>query len=495
MRWLNNLLKRNAAYSSADASLSSVFNYAPNNSGVNVTELSAMQLAAVSSAVKTISGFIAGQTFLPYQTKNGTTKLLDNHPLYKLLKLRPNPHMTAFGFIELLQSHALRWGNGYAFIDMGESGYPLGLYPLAPWSTWVHEEGGEIYYYTEILGETNPKQIILRSDQVLHIKNLGADGYRGISPIRQHAEELGIQIAAQNYGAEFFGNGAVIQGYLKIPGAVKQEHKEEIKKSWKRLYSGSGNRHQTPVLSHGMEYQRIGIPPNEAQFLETRKYGDAKIAQIYNIPPHMIGDLSKSSFNNIVEETINFTRRTLSPWFMQWEQEATYKLLSTKEQKNIALTFDRSNMLRGTPKEEAEKDVSLIHAGIITRNEGRKARNLNPIEGLDEILTPLNMVNVDESAGTQEEQEPAADEARADIKPLFESFAQRMENATRKASSGWDGESFIDKQLGPICDAFNRSDVLEAFKNDFKLWQNVSDEKRTMTKDIIINTLGVYYGN
>lgn len=495
MKWLTNIFKRSNQYSSADASLSSVFHYAPNHSGVTVTELSAMQLAAVSSAVKTISGFIAGQSFLPYKTKDGMTTLLDTHPLYRLLKLRPNPNMTAFGFIELIQSHALRWGNGYAYIDIRENGFPAGLYPLAPWSTWAHEEGGEIYYYTEILGKTNPQQIILRSDQVLHIKNLGSDGYRGVSPIRQHAEELGIQISAQNYGAEFFGNGAVIQGYLKFPGAIKEEHRKLIKDSWKDLYSGSGNRHKAPVLSNGMEYQRIGIPPDEAQFLETRKYGDSKIAQIYNIPPHMIGDLSKSSFNNIVEETINFTRRTLNPWLTQWEQEATYKLLSTKEQKTISLTFDRSNMLRGTPKEEADKDVSLIHAGIITRNEGRKARNLNPIEGLDEILTPLNMVSTDDMPANDGQESKAAEESRADIAPLFESFAEKMENATRKASSGWDGLPFIDRQLGPICKAFNRSDILESFKNDFQIWQNVSEDKKSMTKQVIIDTLETYHGN
>jgi HK97 family phage portal protein len=458
-----------------------------------------MQLAAVSSAVKTISGFVAGQPFLPYKTKNSMTTLMDAHPIYRLFKLRPNAHMTAYSFIELLMSHALRWGNGYAYIEMGETGYPIGLWPLAPQSTWVHEDGGQIYYYTQLLGKTNPTQIILRSDEVLHIKNLGSDGYRGISPIRQHAEELGIQIAAQNYGAEFFGNSGVIQGYLKLPGAVKQEHKEEIKKSWKSLYSGSGNRHQTPVLSHGMEYQRIGIPPEEAQFLETRKYGDSKIAQIYNIPPHMIGDLSKSSFNNITEETINFTRRTLSPWFIQWEQEATYKLLSTKEQKTISMVFDRSNILRGTPKEEAEKDSTLVNTGVITRNEARKARNLNPIEGLDEILVPLNMAQTDDNGNLQTitESEPnEQNDTRADITPLFESFAKRMANATGKASSGWDGASYIDNQLGPICEAFGRSDITKSFKSDFELWHNQENcDRRAMTKEVILNTLRAYYGN
>jgi HK97 family phage portal protein len=459
-----------------------------------------MQLAAVGAAVKVISDFVAAQPFLPYRTRNGSTTLADDHPAYRVFKLRANPFMSAYILIQLIQSHALRWGNGYAFIEFDQRGMPVYLWPLAPWATSVLEHEGQIYYRTQLLGKANPTQIILGHDEVLHIKCIGSDGFTGTSPIRQHAEEIGIQIAAQNYGAEFFGNGAVIQGYLKIPGAIKAEHRDEIKKSWKSVFGGTGNRHQTPVLSNGMEYQRIGIPPEEAQFLESRTFGSNQIAQIFGVPPSMMGLLDKATFSNITEESINFVRRTLTPWFIQWEQEASYKIFSTREQKTLSMVFDRSKVLRGTPKEEAEADVSLTNAGIITRNEARKSRNLNPIDGLDTVLVPLNMIETDDDGEPVEsgtEPESGSDARAADPLPLFESFAEKMSRAIKKSSAGWDGEVFINRNLGPICNAFDRNDVLESFVTDYKIWESGNENKKNcgMTPEIITKTLGVYYGD
>ena len=500
MRWLKKLFeKRTFQYQSSDPGAASIFQYAPNHSGVNVTEQSAMQLSAVSSAVNVISNTVASQSFCPYQTKKDVTELASAHPAYKLFKLRANAHMSAFNFVQTIQSHALRWGNGFAWIEFDFRGFPIGLWPLAPWATTLVEDGGRFYYYTELLGKRDSHQIILNADEVLHIKAPGSDGYMGKSPIRQHAEELGIQIAAQNFGAEFFGNGAVIQGYLTLPTALKKEHKDDIKKSWKDVFAGTGNRHQTPVLSNGMEYKRIGIPPEEAQFLETRKYGDTKIAQIYNIPPHMIGDLSKATFSNITEETINFVRRTLLPWFTQWEQEATYKLFSTNEQKRLSLVFDKTKILRGTPKEEAEQDVSLTNAGIITRNEARKARNLNPIDGLDQILVPLNMVETDDdgqplkSEGGNEDQ-GEEDQRKIDPMPLYERFSQQLANAVLKSSNGWNGQKFIDRNLKPICDSLSRTDVYDEFLREFVAWEKAGRPLAFMTSEVILNTLRKYDG-
>lgn len=471
---ISNIFKRSGrTYLSSDAALTNIFHYAPNHSGVSVSEQSAMQLTAVSAAVNVISNSIASQNLCPYKTKGEITTLESKHATYKLLKLRPNPFMTSFGFLQLIISHALRWGNGYAWIELDEAGRVLGLWPLAPWSTTLVERDGRIYYMTNILGKQNPSQIILDSEQVIHIRAIGSDGFIGASPIKQHAEEIGIQIAAQNFGAEFFGNGAVIQGYLKLPGKMSEDSRKAIKASWKNAYSGTGERHQTPVLTDGMEYKNIGIPPEEAQFLQTRQYGDAKIAQIYNVPPHMIGDLSKATFSNITEETINFLRRTLTPWFTQIEQEFTYKLLSTTEQKTISFKFDRTNILKGTPKEEAEADVKLVNAGIISRNEARDKRNMNPKDGLDHMLVPLNMIETDDE-GKPVTSESNQDDQRSmpNLKPLIDDFAERFVRAANKASESWNGEKFIERALGPIAVCMNDTGFYFEFLKQYREWDS-----------------------
>lgn len=386
--------------------LTDMFSGGKNHSGVSVNESSAMQLSAVSAAVNVISNGIAAQSLRPYLSKGDNVTIAKEHPVFRLLSLRPNPHMSAFIWKQLMEALALRWGNAYSWIEFGPSGFPIAIWPLNSASTQVLDNNGRLICQTII----KDKQISIDYEQVVHIKALGSDGITGKSPIRQHAEELGIQIAAQNFGAEFFGNGATVQGLLKHPGKLNEEARKAIKDSWSNAFSGLGNRHKTAVLPDGMDYTRVGIPPEEAQFLETRKYGDTKIAQIYNVPPHMIGDLSKATFSNITEETMNFVRRTLNPWFIQWEQELTYKLFSTNEQKRLSIQFDKSDILKGTPKDEADKDVSLVNGGVISRNEARKARGLNPIDGLDEILVPLNMVEMSQAKAMQEGEQQSTEE-------------------------------------------------------------------------------------
>ena len=263
-----------------------------------------------------------------------------------------------------------------------------------------------------------------------------------------------------------------------------------------------------------MDYKRVGIPPEEAQFLETRKYGDTKIAQIYNVPPHMIGDLSKATFSNITEETMNFVRRTLNPWFVQWEQELDYKLFSTIEQNRLFVKFDKADILKGTPKEEAEKDVSLINGGILTRNEARTARGLNPIDGLDEILVPLNMVEMSEAVKAQEpepqpepqpepepEPEPEAQEQNSiDFGPLVQRFAEQLTNAEKGVSKKdqllkWrngDASKFIERHLKPLAKSLNKPAVLDEFTRQYndivlKAGLLLDEQMISRTLDSLIN--------
>jgi HK97 family phage portal protein len=208
--------------------------------------------------------------------------------------------------------HLLLWGNAYAQIIRDGSGKVVALYPLLPDKTKVERTpSGEIYY--EYQTDTGP--VVLRNYEVFHIPGLGFDGLVGYSPIAMAKNAIGIAIATEEYGAKFFANGANPGGVLEHPGVLKDP--KRVRDSWNAVYQGSGNAHRIAVLEEGMKFQPIAIPPEQAQFIATRKFQLNEIARIFRIPPHMIGDLEKSSFSNIEQQSLEFVKYTLDPWCFQ----------------------------------------------------------------------------------------------------------------------------------------------------------------------------------
>ena len=267
------------------------FFFGTSSSGKAVNEKTALQTTAVYACVRILAETIASLPFHTYRyTLNGKEKAIE-HPIYYLLHSEPNPEMTSFVFRETLMSHLLLWGNAYAQIIRDGRGRVLGLYPLLPNKVIVNRnQHGELVYQYEKEGQT----YFLRSYEVLHIPGLGFDGIIGYSPIDMAKNAVGMAIATEEYGAKFFANGANPGGVLEHPGVVKDPAR--IRESWNAVYQGSSNAHRVAVLEEGMKFQSIGIPLEQAQFLETRKFQINEIARIFRIPPHMIGDLEKSSF-------------------------------------------------------------------------------------------------------------------------------------------------------------------------------------------------------
>ena len=223
--------------------------------------------------------------------------------------------MTSFVFRETLMGHLLLWGNAYAQIIRDGRGRVVSLYPLLPNKMLVNRNDQGILYYQY---EKDGQIFLLRNYEVLHIPGLGFDGLIGYSPIAMAKNAIGMAIATEEYGAKFFANGASLGGVLEHPGVVKDPAR--IRESWNAVYQGSGNAHRVAVLEEGMKFQSIGIPPEQAQFLETRKFQINEIARIFRIPPHMIGDLEKSSFSNIEKKKMEFVMYTLDPWVVRWEE-------------------------------------------------------------------------------------------------------------------------------------------------------------------------------
>jgi len=378
----------------ADAGYS--FLFGRTTSGKPVNERTAMQTTAVYACVRILAEAVASLPLHVYEYQDdGGKKLVHDHPLYYLLHDEPNPEMTSFVFRETLMSHLLIWGNAYAQIIRDGAGRVLGLYPLLPDKMEVQrDDRGNIYYVYSRNSDENPMfkdygNIKLKAEDVLHIPGLGFDGLIGYSPIAMAKNAVGMTLACEEYGASFFANGANPGGVLEHPGVLKDPSK--VRESWNSVYRGVNNAHKIAVLEEGMKYQQIGIPPEEAQFLETRKFQINEIARLYRIPPHMVGDLDKSSFSNIEQQSLEFVKYTLDPWVIRWEQSLQRSLLLPGEKGKYFIKLNVDGLLRGDYQSRMNGYAVGRQNGWFSANDIREMENMNPIP--DEEGGNLYLIN------------------------------------------------------------------------------------------------------
>lgn len=378
----------------ADAGYS--FLFGRTTSGKPVNERTAMQTTAVYACVRILAEAVASLPLHVYEYQDdGGKKLVHDHPLYYLLHDEPNPEMTSFVFRETLMSHLLIWGNAYAQIIRDGAGRVLGLYPLLPDKMEVQrDDKGNIYYVYSRNSDENPMfkeygNIKLKAEDVLHIPGLGFDGLIGYSPIAMAKNAVGMTLACEEYGASFFANGANPGGVLEHPGVLKDPSK--VRESWNSVYRGVSNAHKIAVLEEGMKYQQIGIPPEEAQFLETRKFQINEIARLYRIPPHMVGDLDKSSFSNIEQQSLEFVKYTLDPWVIRWEQSLQRSLLLPGEKGKYFIKLNVDGLLRGDYQSRMNGYAVGRQNGWFSANDIREMENMNPIP--DEEGGNLYLIN------------------------------------------------------------------------------------------------------
>ncbi len=371
------------------------FLFGGSNSGKNVNERSAMQMTAVYACVRILSESIAGLPVHLYQyVDSGSKQKALEHPLYRLLHDEPNPEMTSFVFRETLMTHLLLWGNAYAQIIRNGKGQVVALYPLMPNRMSVdRDDKGHLFYQYQMQDSDAPTAksgtVILKPTDVLHVPGLGFDGLVGYSPIAMAKNAIGLSIATEEYGAKFFANGATPSGILEYPGTVKNP--EAIRESWNAGFGGSSNAHKVAVLEEGMKYTPIAISPNEAQFLETRKFQIDEIARIFRVPPHMVGDLEKSSFSNIEQQSLEFVKYTLEPWIVRWEQSLNRALLSETEKAAYFVKFNVDGLLRGDYQSRMNGYATARQNGWMSANDIRELENLDLIP--DELGGNLYLIN------------------------------------------------------------------------------------------------------
>ena len=396
------------------------FLFGGSNSGKAVNERSAMQMTAVYACVRILSESIAGLPIHVYQyTDSGSKEKAIKHPLYRLIHDEPNPEMTSFVFRETLMTHLLLYGNAYAQIIRNGKGEIVALYPLMANRMSVdRDDKGHLYYQYQMQESDAPTMkngtVILKPSDVLHVPGLGFDGLVGYSPIAMAKNAIGLAIATEEYGAKFFANGATPGGILEYPGTVKNP--EAVRESWTKGFSGN-NSHKVAVLEEGMKYTPISISPNEAQFLETRKFQIDEIARIFRVPPHMVGDLEKSSFSNIEQQSLEFVKYTLEPWLVRWEQSMARVLIYPSDKSQYFIKFNVDGLLRGDYQSRMSGYATARQNGWMSANDIRELENLDRIsveDGGDLYLINGNMTKLADAgifaATTAERKENEKDE-------------------------------------------------------------------------------------
>ena len=349
--------------------------------GRSVSIDGSLAFVPVYACVKLLANSIASLPLPVYRRLEGGGKERDNaHPLYALLHDAPNPEMTTYEAIQTMVGHVATWGNSYSNTVRDGAGRVIEIWPLRPDRMRVERSPRTnelLYRYTVPGGEER----ILLADEVMHWRGLSSDGVMGHSPVALAREAVGMGLAAEEYGARFFGNDARPGGILKSPNKLTPEAAQASKESWERAHAGLSNKHRVAVLQEGLEWEAVGMPNVDAQFLELRQFQRGEIAMLFGVPPHMISDTSKSTSwgTGIEQQGIGFVVYTLRPWLVSLEQRMKLDLFSAQERETWFPEFLVDGLLRGDSTARAASLSIQKQNGVINADEWREIENRNPL--------------------------------------------------------------------------------------------------------------------
>lgn len=406
--------------------------------GKAVNEKTALRSTTVFACVRVIAESIASLPLIVYERQSdGSRKPATDHPVYHLLHDTPNPWMSSFTWRETLQGHACLWGNGYSEIEFNGRDEPIGLWPLLPDRTKPKVSGGEQYYETTIAGKPEPLGI----GNVLHVPGLGWNGREGYSVLAMAKQAVALGLAAEEFGARFFGQGSRPSGVIEGEGKLDPDAAKRLRDGFERVSQGLENSHRTVVLEHGFTWKQIGMPLEEAQFLETRKFQVEDIARLFRVPLVLIGHTEKStSWGTGIEHfMIAFVVHTLRPWIVRWEQELNRKLFRPSERGRFFCEFKVDGLLRGDIKTRYEAYAIGRQNSWLSPNDIRQLENMEPVEGGDEYHVQLNLVplNWEPPAITPPDDDPAPSDPERSVleQRAKQARMQRSVSARRRIQS------------------------------------------------------------
>lgn len=391
-----------------DAELLAALGVQTSATGIHVTPESAMRLSAVWACVRLISESIASLPLHVYRRVDERRRIkVTSVPAYRLLHDEPNQLMTSFAMRETMSAQLLLWGRALAPIIRNQAGQPLEILPVHPSRVQIRKSERIGLVYDVRLPDD--RMITVGQADMIHVPGLSFDGIESLSPIRYAAQSIGLGLAAEQFGAAFFGNGSTPSGYLTMAEKLNQEQVTTLRNSWYATYGGVSNSNKTAVLFGGAKFERISIPPSEAQFVEARKFQVSEIARWYRVPPHMIGDLEKATFSNIEHQALEFVTHTLRPWLVRWEQELNRKLFPTSTDgvpSDFYVEFNVDGLLRGDIKSRSDYYIRGRQWGWLSANDIRALENMDPIDNGDVYLSPMNMVKAGDTDPAAEPKQP-----------------------------------------------------------------------------------------
>ena len=382
-------------------------------SGKSIGKDNAQTLSAIYNAVQIYTDAISSLP-IHIMVDDGKTKIKNRkHPVNKLTSREPNNLMTMATFWDIVMPHILLWGNSYSIIEFNAGNFrPKSILPVHPSRVEVEVNDGILWYKFKM---DKGDDIILDQSNVLHFRGLG-DSVMGKSFIDYAKDNLELSAATEEYGSRFFGNGAAMTGVLESDKSFSEKAYANIANSFDNRHGGLANAHKPLILEEGLKYKSISIPPDNAQFLETRRLGIEDVARWTNLPPHKLKDLTRATFSNIEEQDLNFVKESILPKVIRIEQELNRKLLREVEKDTSYFKMNIDGLLRGDIKTRSEAYQTFINNGIMSANEARAKEEMNPYEGGDSKFMPLNLAPINKEGTNQPKEEPKV-EPKAEDKP------------------------------------------------------------------------------
>jgi HK97 family phage portal protein len=360
--------------------------------GVRVNARTAMRHAPVFSCVRVLAESVGQLPLNLFEETGNQRQKAKKHPLYNLLHIAPNDLQTSQEFVEMIVAHLALRGNFYAFINRGLSGdrirelLPLNADAVAP---KLSQDGARVLYDVQF---ADGRRDVLPAEKVFHVPLFTLDGFRGVSPIEYARDAIGLNIAIERHAARLFANGASPGGVLETDNVLTDEEYTRIRESWEAKHQGLDNAHRVAILEHGLKWAAVGLSAEDAQMLESRRYGRTEIAGIFRVPPSMIADLERATFSNSEQQARTFVDYTLMPYLTRIEARIRLRLLAEKDQANHFAKFNVNALLRGDMKSRGEFYTRQVQNGALSPNEIRELEDQNPREGGDIYLTPANML-------------------------------------------------------------------------------------------------------
>lgn len=372
-----------------DPALTAYFGGAVSSAGVSVDEISALNFSPVWQAVRIISETVATLPIHVYRRDTDGRRRADDLLVADLLRWEPNPEMTSTQFREAWVAHALTWGNGFAEIERDSLGRAMRIWLLLPNAVTVtRDPAGNVIY---LIRHESGQQVALPQSDVLHLAGPGFDGLIGYSVISKARESIGLGLACEQFGSSMFGSGARPSGILEHPGRLSDDARARLRGDFERLHAGIDNAHRVAVLEEGLKWTQTSIPPDDAQFLQTRAYQIEEIARWFNIPVSKLRIKDGGSYASLEQENSAFLTECLRPWLVRIEQEVRRKLL-LPESSALYVEHNVDGLLRTDLASRYQAYSIGRNWGWLSVNEVRALEQLEPVEGGDTYMMPMNMM-------------------------------------------------------------------------------------------------------